>query len=278
MPVPANLTNAATATDNATTSSTQFIAPVYGAIDVSGTIDQVTLQQLTVTMTYDDKYEITLDASGSKALLESFDVSGGGDTFAVGWSATKDKFIEVLAKVINDATGTDVSGSTLNKTLKGGIEANLLATFQSVYTNLLPNALENAWSVSASVDASGGATDMHTKLGAPEREIIAQQIPEENWNLYKDASENGIKALPLKEGDELVFIFNVNAMAISSGETKTAGANADTSASATITDDGKKYGPSVQNITYTYDTRKVAFFVKVTDGASAVGTKLTNIE
>jgi hypothetical protein len=286
MPAPTTTTNPKSETTlSAVSQANVFVAPVYGAITASGTIDQVTLQQVTVSMDYEDAYEIALDASASKTLLESFDVSGGGNTFSVKWATgAKDNFKAVMGEVIRKAVApaTGAGGATAGKTLEGDIDAGLLTTFQTVYSNLLPNALENNWTVTSTVDASGGATSMYEKLrdAAGALELIAQQIPEANWGLYIDANENGVRALPLKGNDKLAFIFEVTMAAVNSGTTKTEGSTADAAVGGGAAAGGANagsaaaqvsgyapYGGSVQNKIYTYTTRKVAFFVQVKNAA-----------
>jgi hypothetical protein len=108
---------------------------------------------------------------------------------------------------------------------------------------------------------------MHTALDDAAREIIAQQIPESTYVAYSDASENiTTSALPLLAGDKLVFIFNANQVLIARGADKTPGANPDTGATAA----GPAYGAAAQNITYTYNSRKIAFYVQVAGDDEAV--------
>ena len=135
---------------------------------------------------------------------------------------------------------------------------------------------------------------MASKLNAVETEIIAQQLPESNYEAYMDASENTTThALPLKGGDKLVFVFYLTQAAIARVNKKTAGTNVDsgvgggTGGGSTTLPDGPDladagpgqsiansgpYGSTQQAVTYATNTRTVAFEL-VMPGASLFGLK-----
>jgi len=286
---PASGTQPAGAQTNVVTSRNMsgegiYIAPVVGSLDLSGGISQETLQLLDVSMEFNDRFDLELDPSESVTLLNSFAVSGAGETFAVDWSdTTGDAFKAIMQQVIEDATCTSSAAQTgtntpspVGKKLSEILNDQTIAVFRRYFENTIPNILEsltgpNGWSLTTSVDAAGGADDMRNKLGPGPREIIAQQIPQAAYAAYMDPSENSlITALPLLAGDRLVFIFNTNtALQLDSGNTKTSGTTADTAADATIDNTAAGYGTETQNITYEFSSRKIAFFVRVVGAGQA---------
>jgi hypothetical protein len=240
-----------------------FVCPVVGALDISGNASLTTLQQVSVAISYNDRYDIEIDGN---ALVSSFALDGSGSTFAVNWSdGTGAQFAGVMEAVID---GAENGGKTLSKLL--GDE--MLNTFKAIFADTLPNLLQSEWSLAHDVKSAEAAADMQGKLTAGPREIIAQQLPESNYAAYMDASENPTTAdLPLVNGDTLVFIFDVNENLVVRTDKKTAGANADSATD--VTEAGAPagagaaatgpYGETVQGITYLYNSRRVAFYVKV---------------
>jgi hypothetical protein len=160
-----------------------------------------------------------------------------------------------------DISGSDASvGIGLN--LKQTIYNGMLNQFKQVFTDSLPNLLESDWALSNTVGYAAGAADMDSKLNNQECEILAQQLPESNYTLYADGSENTVtRALPLKDGDSIIFVFQVSESAVARINTKTPGANPDTGASAAANAaNGKSpYGAAQQAVTYVSNTRTVAF-------------------
>lgn len=270
------------------TTGSQFIAPVYGELGISGSASVTTLQQVAVTMDYDDLYTISLDASYSKILLESFQISGSGTTFTVGWrDSTGDQFKSVMLKIIDEAV-KDGTTTTLAQVLENGITA----TFGSAFTNLIPNLLESDYSFSTSVASDDAASDMRGKLTAGPREVIAQQIPEAHYVAYTDGSENSTtSALPLFVGDKLVFVFDTtNNLKVELVPSKTEGATADQTDAATgavtpvegadaavVADN--PYAADLNGTAYSYTKRLIAFSVTVTGAVGeANGSKIAAIE
>lgn len=266
---------------NATTTSTTFVCPVIGDLGLSGSASGQTLQQVTVDLPYDDLYEITLDASHSLALLTSFQLSGNGATFAVDWSdTTGDKFKGEMQYIIDNA---QMSSKTLATRLDDGVDDMFNSAF-----NGIANILESGVTYSTSVDSDGGANDMRTKLNGANREIIAQQIPEDHYNAYTLGVAAGVSgenssttALPLFVGDKLVFIFDtLQTLEVRLTPTKVEGANPDTGATAVAgaSTSFNPYGASMNSM-YSYSRKKIAFQVTVAGAeGDAVGDKIAALE
>jgi hypothetical protein len=144
----------------------------------------------------------------------------------------------------------------------------MINTFKREFTDDIPNLLESDYVLTNSVGYAGGAADMAGKLVAQECEILAQQLPESNYTLYSDASENPTTtALPLKDGDSIIFVFDVTQSAVSRVITKVAGSNPDTGASAVAGGSASPYGSGAV-VSYSIANRKVAFKFTVSKAAS----------
>ena len=286
---------------SATTSATRFIVPVMGELAVDASATLITLDELTVTMPYDDKFTHTLSSELSADLIKSFVLSGSGQTFAVDMAAgATNKLAAVLENVIDNAKyapdastagdnaaqnaqDLDNSGNTLDQVLG----ADLAMVFRIQFTDSLPNILESDNVIVHTVYSAAGAKDLSDKLAdsgaAAAREIIAQQLPESNYTAWADASENAAATyLPLLDDQEIVFVFNVAEKMVVRTESKTAGSNPDTSAALPVpanadvahVSDAAAYSANIgaaKGATYYYNQRKVAFFVKVT-GLNALAT------
>jgi hypothetical protein len=285
---------------SATTTSTRFIVPVMGDLAVDASATLITLDQLHVTMPYDDKFTCALSDALSADLIKSFVLSGSGQTFAVDMAAgATNKLAAVLEHVIDNAkyapdastAGDDAdqnqqdldnSGNTLNQVLG----ADLAKVFRIEFLDSLPNILESDNVIAHVVYSAAGAKDLSDKLAASNaaaaREIIAQQLPKSNYVAWADLSENAVASyLPLVDDQEIVFVFNVAEKMVVRTETKTDGSNEDTTAAlpaanATVAhaSDAAAYSANIgaaAGATYYYNTRKVAFFVKV-QGLNAIAT------
>jgi hypothetical protein len=120
-----------------------------------------------------------------------------------------------------------------------------------------------------------------------EAEIMAQQFPESNYELYMDGSENTLThALPVKGGDTLVFVFNVKQSLVARVDKRTAGSTTDASVTGSTTNSVSganpgagqaglpmgPYGATRQTVTYSSNERKVAFYFTIPgSGALTVG-------
>jgi hypothetical protein len=276
-------------TSHVESAAATIVARPVGQLDASGEAALTTLQEVTVSVAYDDLYEQALSAADSTKLANAFAVSGNGATFTASISSAAD-FEDVLARNMATALCTeynskkDISGSDasvgLGLNLKQTIYNGMLNQFKRVFTDSLPNLLESDWALSNTVGYADAAGDMKTKLDHQECEILAQQLPESNYVLYMDASENSVtSALPLKDGDSIIFVFQVSESAVARINTKTPGANPDTGASATANAaNGKSpYGAAQQAVTYLANTRTVAFKFAVKSAAHN-GGKLDSLK
>jgi hypothetical protein len=252
-----------------------IVSNAVGSMDASGNASLTTLQQLSVSVEYDDRYDITLSAANSTKLVNAFTVSGAGDQFTATLSNSSD-FQDVLAFAMENAVlvtktsaadpeGPDASvaedeGLPLGTVINNGI----LNQFKQLFTDTLPNILQSDWTMESGVDWVGGAADMAGKLVDAECEILAQQIPESNYELYMDVSENpGTSALSLKHGDSVIFVMEVNVAAIARAITKTPGLASDAGASNVAGGDVAPYGYNTNINSYANNSRRVAFKLTV---------------
>lgn len=275
-------------TSHVESAAATIVARPLGAMDASGEAALNTLQQVTVSVAYDDLYEQALSAADSTKLANAFAISGTGATFTAHLSSSAD-FEDVLTRNMAsaictaesanvDPSGSDASNNSVGHNLKDAIYNGMLNNFKRIFTDSIPNLLESDWSLSNTVGYAGGAADMAGKLVDQECEILAQQLPESNYVLYMDASEDTVtSALPLKGGDSIIFVFNVSEAAVARIVTKTPGANPDTGASAVAGGSASPYGSSAV-VNYSSNTRKVAFKFSVRSTAGAAGDKLNNLK
>jgi hypothetical protein len=261
------------------------VIPIYSTMDASGTASIETLIQSTVSMGYDISFGIVLDEAAAAKIANGFAVAGGADSFAVDMAAAgAADFKAALKAAIEAATNAAATPLTLQKVLYN----DALATLKDVWSDLLANVLESDWQLNVAVGYEAGAANMHTDLdgAAPAvRRAIASQLPESNFALYMDASENPTTAaLPLKKGDTIVFLFDVTTALISRGNSKV-----NSSAVSNAPDSGAAGFPATGNVAdvagtaYTqafgtglvqqYSGRKdvVAFFLTVGNTAAANG-------
>jgi len=269
-------------TSHAEDAAATIVARLVAEMDASGSASLVTLQQVTVSVGYDDLYEQTLSVGDSTALANAFTVEGNGSSFTV--SITDPSEFERVLRVNmatalcteynsnDDISGGDApTGQGLN--LKDTLYGSIVNQFKQVFTDSLPNLLQSNWVVQNEVGYDVGAQNMRILLDAKECEILAQQLPESNYELYMDTSENTVTdALPLKAGDSVIFVFHVTekAEAIMS---KDDGLNADTGATAVPAGAGgaSPYGTLQQSVTYTTNDRTVAFKFTVQNAAEDGG-------
>ena len=215
---------ASVSTVNTESAPSVCVVPLYSSMDVTGTASIETLIQETVTMAYDLSYNATLTEAASAKIANAFKVSGGATNFKVDMdAAAKADFIAALQAAIDVAT--DPASLTLQKTLYN----DALATLKTVWADALANVLESNWSLNVTVDSANGAKNMQEDLadaGAVDaRRAIAAQLPESNFALYMDGSENPVTAaLPLKNEDVIVFLFDVATDLISRANSKVNGA------------------------------------------------------
>ena len=275
-------TNSPSAANVASTGAAQFVVPVVGALAMDASATMVTLNELSVSLDYDDKYTIPLTAEDSEILRTSIVLDGSGAGFSATLENTGDRFTNLMKKIIDTATKVDEGvGSTpaavtygAGLTLAAELSQALKDRFDEYFRNSLSSILENV-EMHSSVGSQAGAEDMAGKLDANACEIIAQQIPKAAYAAWSDASENfvGKGGLPLRNDDTLVFVFNIaSTLTVDRQDQRTAGTTADTKpasagAGDSVAQNGSRYAvdnnknPAVS--TYIYESRRIAFFVSV---------------
>jgi hypothetical protein len=193
-----------------TTSNTQFVVPLYSRLDASGTASVNVVQEEVVTMAYDSSYNyVCADDAESAKLLDAFQLSQDGSNLVVSMDhngAYATNFKAVLQDVLEDAS------NNLGETLTRDLYNDALNYFQSIYGDDVANVLQTDWSLSVAIDSVGGAQNMWNDLdaNAGARLLLAEQIPNNHYMIYTDASENmTTDSLPMVGGDVIVFLFNV---------------------------------------------------------------------
>jgi hypothetical protein len=242
----------------ATTAATVFVVPVEGNLSVSASATLDVVQQLTVSMPYDEAYDIALSSTDSVKLMNAIklgDASGHEFSAAL---AEGHELQAVLEKIINDAEDR----ADPKRKLADKLSDDMKATFTSYFGDSLPNILQSNYTFSSSVDAAGGATNLIGQLTPQACEIIAQQIPQGHYTEHSDPSENYVgTGLPLLDGDVLVFVFNVaTGLNITRQPTEVAGSQPDNLA-GTSENPNSSYTPDSSS--YVYGSRRIAFFVTV---------------
>jgi hypothetical protein len=207
----------------------RFIAPYVADMDASATANIDYVQQETVAISgVHHEFDVTLPAYADlstnlvKNLLEAFDVSGLSNSFVV-----KLRFPEklkfVLKEVINGAGSvakqTD-NTTTMALRLAADLDAELA---KALAINGLVDTLEDYNNTSViTIDSAGGADDMAQGLTDERARRIYTQIPGER---YVDLSSDGVtvlsdtprtSALPLKTGEIITFVFDVNVASMTS--------------------------------------------------------------
>jgi hypothetical protein len=248
-----------------------------------------TLQQLAVSVAYHDLYEVTLSAADSTKLANAFTQSGAGNSFTVTLSNSAD-FQSVLTANLPIATcmewtskvlGVGVAEdevTSISKTLENAVAAEFHYTFDTL-RNTLPNILETDGAYSNTIEWADGASSMAGLLTNEECEILAQQLPEVNYDTYKKGGENptiaedpSTSSLQLLNGDSIVFVFSFVQATTVRTATKTDGAQPDTATGVTI-DAGGAFGTGAgkNSVSYNSNSRTVAFKVNVRNAGNVPG-------
>jgi len=162
--------------------------------------------QQSVSMAYDLSFNAELSEADSAQLANAFVLSQDGSGNVVADISNNAEFVRVMRRVVLDASNNDLK--CLDRVLYDSVSRDL----SGVYGDAIANDLQSFFGVTVSVDASGGAvnlwSDMQTDPSYPT--TIAVQIPNDNYLAYCDTSENiHTNALPLLDGDKLVFLFSV---------------------------------------------------------------------
>jgi len=255
----------------ASTAAAKFVAPYVASMDASGAADFVYIQQETVSITgIDYEFDVTLSSANTKKLLEAFTVSGKGvdASFNVTLSSSAD-FREVLMAVINGAQ--EASNAGTNKTATTQLEADLHAGLvAAIGTDSLINTVENidVTGVDVTIDSSGGSANMADNLSDERCRLIYTQIPAAALNLYMDGSENQTtSALPLKGGDVLTFVFDVNVSDVVPNKSQT---DVNTGANPQGVTSGTSAGNYTSNLHYDLASKRIAFNLTMHGTAGAV--------
>jgi hypothetical protein len=186
-------------------------------MDASANASLSFLQQESVSMAYDEKYNIQLTDVSSAAILNAFKLVGNGATLRVDMRAgAQGAFEDMIQFVVDHATH---NGDSLQTVLYNDVKNQI----KSVYGDLVANVLESNWKLDVNVHSSGGAANLYGDLNdaSGQRLLLAQQIPNDTFLVYKvggstDASENLTSdALLLASGDKIVFLFDITAIATS---------------------------------------------------------------
>ena len=275
----------------------RIVARPVADLDASGNAALTTLQQVSVSVDYDDKYVMDLTEDDAKKLANAFTLDGSGADFSCVLSNTGD-FVDVLARNMATATCTEWTSAKSSidsngKVLKTALYDEMASSFKKIFEDALPNILESDWELTNGVAFEAGATTMAGLITATEAEILAQQFPESNYVLYQKGGNGADKedpvthALPIKGGDSLVFVFNVKQLLVSRVDKKTAGSQSDASvAGSTTTTIGANpgagqaslpipsvYGTGVQQTEYASNQRLVAFQFNIPGNGGALTLK-----
>lgn len=225
-----------------------IVAQPVGDIASSGSATLSTLQQVAVSVAYDDHFEHDLSVADSTKLANAFTLSGNGTSFAVAKVDADVKDVLLVALQAAICKSHDVVPATwADKVLSSAIYDELVAKWTEYTENNISNILETS-DFSNTVGFDAGADDMVAKLVPLECEILAQQIPEANYVFYQkggagaDKEDPSTHALPMRGNDSIVFVFNVSQSEIVRTPAKTAGTSADTGASAVAGGNASPYG------------------------------------
>jgi len=193
-----------------------LVCPIYSTLDASANASLELLQQESVTMAYDTLYSIALDDVSSGHILNAFQLTGDGDSLAVAMrsGSAPENFMAMVKFVVDNAKA---SGDSLQTVLYNTVKNEI----SSVYGDAIANILESNWKLDVYVNSTGGAVNLYGDLAAEagQRLLMAQQIPNATWDLYKvggtgdDKENTTTDALALASGDKIVFLFDVTAVA-----------------------------------------------------------------
>jgi hypothetical protein len=264
---------------NDSSANTVCVVPLYAVMDASGEASIETLIQQSVSMAYDLSFNATITKAEAAKIANAFTVTGGASVFAVGMDDSKRAdFESALAAAL--VAAVDAAGLNLQKVIYNDAKN----TLKDVYSDLLANLLESNWSLNTNVAWATGAANMYADLSGADagiRAAVARQLPESNYSLYMDASENPTTdALPLKGGDTIVFLFDVRTAVIARANSKVPATSPPSvsdpaggaTGSGTVTDAaGSAYTqPYGTGLVQSYSGRNdiVAFFITVAESGA----------
>jgi len=204
------------------------VASYVGAMDASATANVFALHQESVTIAgVQFFYDVSLDVTETFKLLNSFGVTGWGNTKDASFNvsvvdvAGLQSVLQsaILKAALDGATSYDPASAaspgatgTMNNDLNNEVYKQLMVTIQN---DGLINSVENQYaSTWYRVDASSGAwntANHYNGAGAQaDRDLLFLQIPSNTLNRYMDASEEPLSnALLLAPGDKITFVWDV---------------------------------------------------------------------
>jgi len=273
----------------------RMIVPYIGEMNADGSANYQYVQQETYQIAgVDYEFDVTLDVATSEKLLKCFDVSGKGidggfDVALVNQADAAD----VLADVINGGGGVTAAARVAAGAAKRAAD-NKDATAQLVddlHAGLvaaiagdgLNNSVENlnVTEVVVSMQSAAGAADMASHLAGNNNycKLLYTQIPPATLALYMDASgtptaeNSNTRALPLKKGDKLTFVWDVDLSNVVPNKTQVditfAGANTPIAPNT----GGVAVAPNVETLAgyssalhYDLQRKRIAFNVQLSSG------------
>jgi len=218
-----------------TTTSLIHVAPGYGDLVTTNTASYnttVTSNQTvqTITLIYDEIFDISLNEADSETFLNAFDISGlkialplGISTQSAGGATAvfrDSSCAEVLTTVIN--TSVNASTNTIAQYLIGKIQEKLTAleaTFESRFAdeiNIVFNDLDPSFlsftltEPSVSIDVPSSITTIGSKCFGSSSAIV-NQINTQQLNAYDVSGTNHLStsAFPALKGDQFVFALRI---------------------------------------------------------------------
>jgi hypothetical protein len=204
------------------------VASYVGAMRADASANVTALYQESVTITgVQFIYNVSLDDENTFKLLNSFGVTGWGNTTDASLNVSVVNVSDlaevlqtaILAAALGGATSYDPASAaapgatgTMNNDLNNEVYKQLMVSIQD---DGLINSVENQYADTwYSVDASSGAWNTATHYndaGAQaDRDLLFLQIPSDTLNRYIDASDEPLSnALLLAPGDKITFVWDV---------------------------------------------------------------------
>ena len=266
-------------------------------LDASGAATHNYVQQDVVSIAgIDYQFDISLNLAQSCTLLNCFDISGNGpnDGFKVELAANMGAGVTgeaALANIIADALDAQ-AGGTWASVAKGGSTAgdtdSTVSMLQKdlwqglvdvIRSNGLINTVEDVLlrnEVGVTIQASAAAAACAAELAGSQehRNILFTQLPNSNFMLYKDLSENTTTgALPMKDGDVLTFVFDCNMSNVTptaQAQVPKAGAAAAAGATTGANDPANPAGYTA-SVNYDMGMKRIALNLQVRNPAGAAG-------
>jgi hypothetical protein len=200
------------------------------SMNITSSASKIALAQEQVSIPgIDQIFRIHLNLADTQDLLNSFTVSGGrnlpvydnatggytddmsGNTLEVALSNTA-AFKGVIEKAINDASNNAGTPLTANEWLNSQLTATLTATILKTLGVAVNVTSSVAIVVAGASENMAAGLTAAANVGKARCETMYLQIKQDTLDNYQDASGNPtVTALPLGQGDKLVFVFDVPA-------------------------------------------------------------------